>query len=238
MKIAIMQPYFMPYIGYFQLMKVADEFIVYDDIKFTKKGWINRNRILVNGSDAYITLPLKKGSDYLAVNERYLADSWTMERKKMLNRIHESYRKAPQFDAAFSVVESCILCNETNLFSFIFNVLNQVKEYLEIKTPLIISSAISGKEGLKAEEKVIDLCKMRAAHTYFNPIGGLDLYQKEHFRKEMIDLLFLQTSSYQYRQFDHEFVAYLSIIDEMMFNSKDKIKEHLNVGFSLVQPNT
>lgn len=230
-----MQPYFMPYIGYFQLMNAADEFIVYDDIQFTKKGWINRNRILVDGKDTYITLPLKKDSDYLAVKERYLADSWAIDRKKMLNRIRESYRKAPQFDAAFPVVESCILCNEANLFSFIFNALNQVKEYLEIKTPLVVSSTLSTKEGSKAEEKVIDLCKIRGAHTYLNPIGGLDLYQKAHFKKEMIVLLFLQTSAFQYHQFNHKFVAYLSIIDEIMFNSKDEVKEHLDTEFSLVQ---
>ncbi len=226
----------MPYIGYFQLMNAADKFIIYDDIQFTKKGWINRNRILVNGKDAYISLPLKKDSDYLAVNERYLADSWALDRKKMLNRVRESYRKAPQFDAAFPVVESCILCKEENLFLFILNSLNQVKEYLEINTPLIISSALSAKDELKAEDKVIDLCKILGAHTYINPIGGLNIYQKEHFRKEMIELLFLQTGAYQYRQFNSEFVAYLSIIDEMMFNSKDEINAHLNAGFTLEQP--
>lgn len=82
MKAAIMQPYFFPYLGYFQLMNAVDTFVVYDNIEFTKKGWINRNRILVNGKDAFISIPLKKDSDYLQVNERYLADSWGDEKKK------------------------------------------------------------------------------------------------------------------------------------------------------------
>src|SRR5438445_505000 len=105
MRIGIMQPYFFPYIGYFQLINAVDEFVVYDNIEFTKKGWINRNRILVNGKDAYITIPLKKDSDYLNVNERWLADVWTVERKKLLNRITESYRKAPYYESIYNLAE-------------------------------------------------------------------------------------------------------------------------------------
>ena len=104
-----MQPYFFPYIGYFQLMNAVDEFVVYDNIEFTKKGWINRNRILVNGKDFYITLPIKHDSDYLYIIDRLLADTWPIERKKMLNRIIESYRKAPNFNVVFSVIEKVLL---------------------------------------------------------------------------------------------------------------------------------
>ena len=75
-----MQPYFLPYIGYFQLIKAVDKFIIYDNIQFTKKGWINRNRILVNGKDEYISIPLEKASDYLKINERYLAKNWKNEK--------------------------------------------------------------------------------------------------------------------------------------------------------------
>src|SRR6188768_4511537 len=108
MSIAIMQPYLFPYIGYFQLMAAVDEFVVYDNIEFTKKGWINRNRILVNGKDTFITLPLKKGSDYLNVNDRYLADSWLTDRTKLMNKVTEAYRKAPQFNLAYPVIKKCI----------------------------------------------------------------------------------------------------------------------------------
>jgi len=118
MQLGIMQPYFFPYIGYFQLMNAVDEFVVYDNIEFTKKGWINRNRILVNGQDSFITLPLKKDSDYLDVRDRYLADSWTSEKIKMLNRIKGSYRKAIQFDFVYPVIEKCILYDESNLNIF------------------------------------------------------------------------------------------------------------------------
>ena len=87
MKLAIMQPYFFPYIGYFQLIKSVDEFVIYDNIQYTKKGWINRNRILVNGTDYLISLPLKKDSDYLNVVDRQLAESWEKDRTKLLTLI-------------------------------------------------------------------------------------------------------------------------------------------------------
>ena len=192
MKLGIMQPYFFPYIGYFQLMNAVDEFVVYDNIEFTKKGWINRNRILVNGTDSYITIPLRKDSDYLDIRDRYLADIWSVEKKKMLNRIVESYRKSPNFDSAYPIIEKCILFEESNLFSFVLNSLYLVKEHLEIATSISISSTLPTDHALKAEERVIDICKARKASIYLNPIGGIKLYDKDRFRGEGIELYFLK----------------------------------------------
>jgi hypothetical protein len=227
MKVAIMQPYFFPYIGYFQLMNVVEEFVVYDNIEFSKKGWINRNRILVNGKDAYITLPLKKDSDYLDIKDRYLAEVWESERKKILNRITESYRRAPHFNQAYPVIEKCILLEENNLFKFILHSLEAVKVYLNIQTSLVISSTIPIDHALKADKKVIALCKERKAEHYINPIGGVGLYNKEDFKNESIDLKFLKASEHQYPQLNNEFVPWLSIIDVMMFNSRDQLNQLL-----------
>lgn len=234
MKVAIMQPYFLPYIGYFQLMNAVDEYVVYDNIEFSKKGWINRNRILVNGKDSFITIPLKKDSDYLHIGDRYLADSWLNDRGKMLNKIIESYRKSTYFNIAFDVIEKCILFDEQNLFKFIFNSLNRVKEYLEIKTPFIISSTIPVDHEIKAEKKVMEICKAMKATNYINPIGGVELYNKGDFKKAGIDLNFLKTNNFSYKQFNNEFVPWLSIIDVMMFNSKEKIKEYLNSYYTVL----
>ena len=233
MKIGIMQPYFFPYIGYFQLMNAVDEFVVYDNIEFTKKGWINRNRILANGKDSFITLPLKNDSDYLDVRDRYLANGWNSERVKMLNRIKESYRKSKQFDSVYPVIEKCILFDEFNLFNFILNSLNPIREYLEIQTDLIISSSIPVDYALKAEKKVIAICKARNFNTYVNPIGGIQLYKKDEFKNHGINLHFLKTNDFEYKQFNDEFVPWLSIIDVMMFNTKEKIKEYLNSYYTL-----
>ncbi len=228
-----MQPYLFPYIGYFQLMNAADEFVVYDNIQFSKKGWINRNRILDNGSAIYITAPLKKDSDYLDIKDRWLADTWAIERKKMLNRITASYKKAPCFDIVYPVIEKCILFGEMNLFKFIFNSLTLLKEYLEIPASFVISSSIEINHTLKAEEKVISICKARSAKTYLNPVGGVALYDKDDFKKEGIDLQFLKANDISYPQFNTAFVPSLSIIDVMMFNSKDSVKDLLNSKFTI-----
>jgi hypothetical protein len=228
MKSAIMQPYFFPYIGYFQLMNAVDEFIVYDNIEFTKKGWINRNRILVNGQDAYITLPLKKDSDFLDVVDRYLPEIWPDERRKLLNRLTESYRKAPYFKTVFPIIEDSTKIQETNLFRFLLSTLTVVRDYLGITTPFVVSSSVEIDHTLRAEEKVIALCKARGADVYINPIGGLELYSKERFRQNNIDLLFLKADNVRYPQLSNEFVPFLSIIDVMMFNPRERIREFLN----------
>ena len=233
-KIAIMQPYFLPYIGYFQLMNAVDEFVVYDNIEYTKKGWINRNRILINGKDVFITIPLKKDSDYLDVRDRNLAQSWQSEKTKLLNKITSSYRKAPYFDPVYQIVESCILFNEYNLFLFILHSLQVVNKYLNIATPLIISSTILIDHNLKAEKKVVEICRARNADSYLNPIGGSQLYNKDRFKEQGIDLNFLKTANFQYKQFNNEFIPFLSIIDVMMFNSTEKITEYLNTFYSIL----
>ncbi len=233
MKIAIMQPYMFPYIGYFHLISSVDEFIVYDNIQFTKKGWINRNRILVNGTDAYITLPLKKDSDFTDVKDRYLSDDWNGERKKLLNRISESYRKAPYFTTVFPLIEEIINAEEKNLFQFILNSLKKINEYLDIKTPLIISSTLDIDHNLKSEKKVIALCKACNADTYINPIGGVDLYDKDDFKNEGLELRFLKANTIIYPQLKNEFVPFLSIIDVMMFNSKEEVIRIINNEYTL-----
>lgn len=228
MKLAIMQPYFFPYIGYFQLINAVDEFVIYDNIKFTKKGWINRNRILVNGQDAYITLPLRRDSDYLHVRQRFLADSWAKDRKSLLGRIEAAYRKAPYYAIIFPLVKESLFFEEDNLFLFIKNTFSVVNRYLQIKTPLVTSSSIAIDHSLTAGEKVIAICKARLASEYINPIGGTKLYEKASFLRHGIDLKFLRSQDLTYKQFGNEFVPWLSILDVMMFNSVEIIQSYLS----------
>lgn len=234
MRLAIMQPYFLPYIGYFQLINVVDKFVIYDNIEYTKKGWINRNRILVNGKDEYITIPLKKDSDYLAIKDRYLADTWKLEKVKMLNRIRAAYMKAPHFSSAYPVIEKAVLCDEDNLFKFIYSSIQAINDYLEIDTPLLLSSEISINHNLRSENKVISIATALKADTYINPIGGIELYNKENFNKEKIELNFLKSSSFTYKQFDNVFIPSLSIIDAIMFNSTETIQNFLDNYYSLI----
>jgi hypothetical protein len=228
MKVAIMQPYFFPYIGYFQLINSVNKFIIYDNIQYTKKGWINRNRILVNKKDQLITLPIKKDSDYLNVVERELSESWEIDKNKMLNVIKASYNKAPYFQDTFELISKCLNNPETNLFKFIYDSIVSINNYLEIKTPIIISSTIDVDHTLKSQDKVLSLCKKQKADIYINSIGGVELYDKETFRNNSIKLNFIKSNPIQYKQFNNEFISWLSIIDMMMFNSKQQIKEYLN----------
>jgi hypothetical protein len=228
MKLAIMQPYFFPYIGYFQLINSVDEFVIYDNIQFTKKGWINRNRILVNHKEDYISLPLKKDSDYLNINQRFLSENWSNDRKKILNRIVESYRKAPQFESAFSLFEKCLTSSQTNLFYFIHYSLIETLKYLSIPTKVTISSSIEINHQLKSEDKVLAICNEKNATNYINPIGGLELYSKDRFKSKGISLQFQKSNPINYLQYKNNFIPWLSILDVMMFNSKDEIKLFLS----------
>ena len=234
MKLAIMQPYFFPYIGYFQLINAADKFVVYDNIQFTKKGWINRNRILVNGAAEYISLPLSKGSDYLNVDQRKLAGTFKTERIKLLRRINESYRKAPQFDIIYPLIESVINAEEENLFGFIYQSLQAVCQFLDIKTEFIISSTLPIDHQLRSQDKVIAICDALGANQYINTIGGKELYSKEIFQQYNIELNFIQSGTVEYPQFTNKFVPCLSIIDVMMFNSKEKVKEYLQNNYTII----
>lgn len=229
-----MQPYIFPYIGYFQLINAVDKFVVYDNIQFTKKGWINRNRILVNGKDEYFTLPLKKDSDYLNVDERKLAETFSTEKIKLLRKIKEAYKKAPYFEEAFPVIETIINQQEENLFKFIYQSLINVCRYLEIETEFMVSSSIPIDHTLKAQDKVIVICKQLQASNYINPIGGLELYAKETFNENKLALSFIKSNTITYQQYNNEFVPWLSIIDVMMFNSKEKIQEYLQSGFTII----
>ena len=221
-----MQPYFLPYIGYFQLIDAVDEFIIYDNIKYTKQGWVNRNRLLSNGHDVLFTVPLKNASDFLDIRDREISEAF--DKTKLLNQIAGAYAKAPQFGRVFPLIKEIILFPELNLFKYILSSIERVCAALRITTKLTISSDVGiDHKGLQAQGKVIALCKARQTTEYINPIGGVELYDKAAFEAQGITLLFHKTSDISYRQFDHPFVTHLSILDVMMFNSSEQLRSLL-----------
>lgn len=227
MKIAIMQPYIFPYIGYFQLINAVDKFIIYDDVNFINKGWINRNRILVNGKDSLFTIPLKEASQNKLINsiEVNWDNAW---KSKFLKTIEQSYKKAPHYQQVLPLIEG-LLNTEKSIFSeIIFENLTQVCQYLEIKTEIVPSSRIYQNTDLKAQERIIDICLQEKTDTYINPIGGLELYDKAPFQAIGKELFFIKSKAIRYTQFKNEFVPWLSIIDILMFNSPEQISTLLN----------
>ena len=221
-KIAIMQPYVFPYLGYWQLMKAVDTFVIFNDVNFIKKGWIHRNNILVSGEKYMFTLPLQKASQNKKINEIDLSEgeSW---REKLLRSIFLSYKKAPMFFEVYKLLEDVINHAENNLSSFLENQLKKVNNYLDIDTE-VISSDKYDNQNLKGQDRILDICRKESASDYINPIGGQELYESKKFRDEGISLSFIKTDPWEYKQFKNEFVPWLSMIDILMFNTKEEIK--------------
>lgn len=232
MTTAIMQPYFLPYIGYFQLIASADLFIVYDNIKYTKKGWINRNRMLRNGGDVVFSLPLKGDSDLLDIRERTLAANYNCD--KLIHQFCGAYRNAPFFGQAFPLIEQILRQKESNLFRFLYQSIIMVCQHIGITTQIAISSDIPIDHALKNQEKVLALCRAVGTTIYVNAIGGIELYSKDEFRSHGLELKFIHSNPFVYRQFDHEFVPWLSIVDVLMFNSRDTVRECVYSNYELI----
>jgi hypothetical protein len=223
MKLAIMQPYFFPYIGYFQLIKAVDTFVIYDDVSYMKSGWINRNSILINNKKSFVTINLKNASSFKLINQIDIGNN----KEKVLKSINFSYAKAPFFKETFHIVNGIINYGNNNLAKFAANSVKTIAEYLDLKTGFLVSSNIEKNNTLKGQEKVIDICKRLRAREYINAIGGTRLYSKEKFHDNGIILRFLESRSAEYKQLDNEFIPSLSIIDVLMFNSREKVKEML-----------
>ncbi|MGE0588538.1 MAG: WbqC family protein [Cyclobacteriaceae bacterium] len=225
MRIAVMQPYFFPYIGYFQLIAAVDKFVFYDDVNYINRGWINRNNILINGKATLITLPLKKASQNKKINDIEIAMGSTEE--KLLKTISMSYKKAPYFENAFELIQRIFEKPSTTIADFNLNQIKIISKYLNIETELVPSSSVYDNRHLNGPERIIDICCKENADWYVNPIGGFDLYDRDSFNTRGIRLSFIKPTLVQYNQFNIPFVPWLSIIDILMFNGTKNIKQML-----------
>lgn len=211
-----MQPYFLPYIGYYQLMHSVDVFVVYDDIKYTKKGWINRNRFLMQGKPAYMTLPLAKGSDYLDIRERMLSDDYANDAMVISRRLQNAYNSCDFRSQGLELVNRIFAIDKLNLFEFLYESIVVTIERLQLDVTLIKSSEVVKKSEHTGQDRVIEICRALDASAYVNPIGGLELYDPVAFEKAGIDLQFHEMKHFRYSQPSESFVSHLSIIDSVM----------------------
>lgn len=221
-----MQPYFLPYIGYFQLIKAVDRFVIYDDVNFINKGWINRNNLLVNGKAHLFTIPLLEASQNKLIYEVRVAtaDAW---QKKLLRTLQQSYQKAPFYSAVFPILENVITSATDTISELAIDALMQINRYLGIKTEIVSSSRIYSNGHLKGQERILDICRQENANVYINPIGGVELYDKEIFNKADIQLFFIKSTPILYPQFRNDFVPWLSIVDVLMHNEVSDIRRFL-----------
>lgn len=199
-------------------------------MQFIKGGWINRNFILASGKKSLLTLQLRKASPNKLINEIEIGDNF----KKKLKTISQAYAKAPFYDAVFPLVEALFASEDANLATFLFRSIQMVADYLGIKTTIVLSSTLDKNNDLAGQSKVLDICRTLKADTYVNAIGGQELYSQDAFSEKGIRLLFLKSGSVSYRQFNGEFVANLSMLDVLMFNSPDEIHTYLS-QFELIQ---
>lgn len=227
MRVSIMQPYFFPYIGYFQLIANTDVFVIYDDVNFIKKGWINRNNILVNNTPYLFSMPLQNVSQNKLINEIFISDldKWKLD---LLKTISSSYKKAPFYQDVYPLIEKIISFDELKLALYIQNSIQNLCEYLNLNTKLLMSSEIVKNNNLRGENKIIDICLQLGATQYINAIGGIELYTQENFQVKNIDLKFIKSENIIYQQFKNEFKPWLSIIDVLMFNSVEDTRMLLN----------
>lgn len=222
-RIAIMQPYFFPYIGYFQLISHVNQFVIYDDIKYTKKGWINRNRMLGAEGPVTFTLPLKQGADQSNIAERSIAADF--DAYQLLRRLTAAYKSAPFYFDTIKLVERVLMYDDRNLFRFLEHSLVEICSFLKISTPLLTSSNVLNDTSYRGQERVIAMCRALSADEYINPQNGVSLYSANSFHMNAIKLKFLFSQATPYDQGRGSFVENLSIIDVMMFNHRDCIGE-------------
>lgn len=231
MKLGIMQPYFFPYLGYWQLIKAVDKYIVYDDVNFIKGGWISRNNILLNNQSHLITLPLDKPSPYKLINEIAITSD-KVAIGKVVKKLEAAYAKAPYYNMVMPMISDLI--NESKTISELnYRTIIEIFRYLDIDTEVILSSSINKDNSLKGQDKVIHINNLMGSSEYINAIGGMELYDRDTFEKNGISIKFLKKGNTIYKQFNDSFVDNLSIIDVLMFNSIEETNRLLD-DYSLV----
>jgi hypothetical protein len=225
MKLGIMQPYFMPYIGYFQLMKAVDKYVVYDDVNYIKGGWVNRNHILINGEKEMFTVTLQKASQNKLFNEIVIGDDF----KKLMKTLQMNYSRAINFDQTMVLMERIISFPNKQLAVFIANSFREILSYLSVETEILMSSEIPKDNSLRGKDKIIQICEILGADTYYNAVGGKNLYDQEEFREHGITLNFVDSLPQVYSQLHtREFVSGLSMVDVLMNNTKDEVNRLLD----------
>lgn len=237
MKLAIMQPYFFPYLGYFQLMNYVDEWIIFDHIKFIDKGWVNRNRILHPNPEKiwqFISVPLAKRRQFDNINELSIAQNhhWV---DSIMGKL-TTYKKAPHYNETIELIHECLSGSPINLSMMLKKTLQQTAQYLGIQTTITTQSHQNWElpEITHPGQWALEISKLKGAKTYINPHGGSEIFQQDEFDNAKIELQFLKPILQPYPQYRGNFTKGLSIIDVMMWNDKHSIQRMLKQDFLLL----
>ncbi len=224
MKLGLMQPYFFPYIGYFQLIHAVDRFVLYDDVAFIKQGWINRNRILLHGKDFMFTVPLKNASSFTSIADTEinmpLYNTW---RPRFLKTLEQAYAKAPYYRPVADLVADVLHGDSRSINELAASSIINSCNYIGLKREFVLSAQQYNNNELKGKDRVLDICRREAADKYLNVPGGKDLYDRAEFNAHSVTLNFIEPGKISYKQFGDNFIPWLSIIDVMMFNAPQDV---------------
>lgn len=237
--VGIMQPYYFPYLGYFSHIFASDLFVIHDDVKYTKKGWINRNRILTGSKTSMISLPLSRSSDSSLIKEKWIAPEYQSEKQGRV--IEGAYRKAPFWDELRGNLDNLLGIEERNLAKHLTTLIEHLCNLLEIKTRIVCSSDLLISPSLAGQDRVIAICKTLGARTYLNPEGGKALYDLQRFRREGLNLAFLshipeiypQHAIQQSENVHSRFAERLSVLDPLAQVGAEKTREKVQQDFAI-----
>lgn len=225
-----MQPYFLPFVGYFQLIASVDKFVVYDDVAFIKRGWINRNTLFVNGQRYLMTIPLSNGKRGVLIRDLIIAHKANNWKNQLLKTVRLAYSRAPFFSEVFPWFESQILSPHNSICQLNIESLLWVCKRNGISTEFVTSSTIYGNQTMGRSERLVDICKKEGGTCYINAIGGKELYDQEQFTPSKIKLRFIASSTPPYPQSTKVFAPGLSILDAMMHLAPEQINEMMLAG--------
>ena len=232
MKLAIMQPYFFPYLGYFQLIHAVNKFVFYDDVNFIKSGWINRNRLFLAGSVRYITVPLVGASSFEKINKTTVKpiNEWA---PTMLSSVGQYYAKAPFYKPVRGLLERVLANDNRNLATLARHSVTATADYVGLPTEFVRSSTLYGNQDKKSVERVLDICRLESAQEYWNLPGGRNIYNAELFSRNGIALKFVDVALTPYLQSTADFHPGLSILDVLMYNEPARVLAMLSTNEQL-----
>jgi len=220
MKLAVMQPYLFPYIGYFQLIYAADIYLIYDDVAYIKKGYINRNSILTSNGTTRFTIPVLGASQNKLISDL----KFSGDVAKVLKTIEQSYSKAPYFETVFQIVRETLESEERSIASVCQKSYQSIFSYLGIEKKFEKTSALEYDRSLSGQDRLISLCQKFGADCYLNAPGGRLLYSESDFSVRGVELKYIDSLPVVYQQGKAEFVPNLSIIDVLMHCSSEQVR--------------
>lgn len=228
MKVAIMQPYFLPYLGYFQLIHASDIFVLFDDVNFIKKGWIHRNRILVKQGEHLFSLPLSKASQNKLVCDHKLVDASDFA-SKFTKLLISNYKSAPYYSQGMDIMMQIFDHKTDDLTTLCHRSIEVICKELGFQRKLLRSSKLSNNKTKKAADKVADIVNLLHGDVYINLPGGRELYNAVFFKSKGLELKFIQPYPCPtYPQILTGFVPNLSILDMLMSVSADQLKNWIS----------